>query len=433
MSPKNLTQITVMASAVALSWSSDGYAQAPSAEEMWRVIQQQQQLIEQLQDRLAHTESEVKTTAKTVEVTADAVEAAGKANGSAHARQTTLGGYGELHFNSLSDNEPADGDNSYNQVDFHRFVLYFGHEFTDNIRFFSELELEHVVASGAGEDPGEVELEQAWVELDLNDKHRVRAGLDILPVGIINNNHEPDTFYGVERNQVETEIIPATWWEAGIGLHGELAPGWNYDAVLHSGLAASTLGDAPFRPRDGRLEVAAATDQDWALTGRIRYTGIPGLEVGVSGQYQADVTGTADNIDIDATLFEAHVDWKHASGFGLRALYARWDFGRDAGANPAAVNAATLDGWYIEPAYRFRLPGTIPGEFGIFSRYSAWDEQNKLSGLLFRYERYDQISMGFNWWPHENLAFKFEAQWEDAGGRVAETFDGINLGIGYQF
>ena len=413
---------------VTLTGSLEAYAQTPSVEEMWRVIQQQQQMIEQLQARLAHTETEVKETTKTVEVTADAVQAAGKEGG---ARHTTLGGYGELHFNSLNDNELTDGDNSFDQVDFHRFVLYFGHEFTDHIRFFSELELEHVVASS--EDPGEVELEQAWVELDLNDKHHVRAGLDILPIGIINNNHEPDTFYGVERNKVETEIIPTTWWEAGIGLHGELALGWNYDAVLHSGLAVDAAGNTPFRPRDGRLEVAEATDQDWALTGRVRYTGIPGLEVGVSGQYQADVTGTADNIDIDATLFEAHVDWKHASGFGLRALYARWDFGRDTGANPAAVNAATLDGWYIEPAFRFRLPGTIPGELGIFTRYSAWDEQNKLPGLLFRYERYDQIAMGFNWWPHENLAFKFEAQWEDAGGRVAETFDGINLGIGYQF
>lgn len=406
---------------------------APSMEEMWQIIQQQQQTIEALQARLEAADQRMDKTEEAVEVTADAIEVATiQRDKGTFGKRTSVGGYGELHYNNLDDqNDTTGGDDSRERADFHRFVLYFGHEFTDDIRFFSELEVEHTLVGGGG--PGEVELEQAWVELDLNDQHRLRAGLDILPIGIINPTHEPNTFYGVERNRVESEIIPSTWWEAGIGARGELAPGWNYDLVLHSGLSVPTSGGSAFRPRSGRLKVAEADDQDLAVTGRLRYTGIPGLEIGVSGQYQSDITGTADSFDIDASLLTAHVDYKHASGFGLRALYARWDMGDDGGLDPAAVNADTLDGWYVEPAYRFRFADHMWAEAGVFARYSRWDERNGLSGVAFRYEEFEQLTLGFNWWPHQNLAFKFDVQWEDAGGPVDGVFDGINLGIGYQF
>ena len=404
-------------------------SEVPSLEEMWAVIRAQQAQIEELQSKLAAAEERVDETAANVEVTADAVEqVAMQRDKEVSGRSTTVGGYGELHYNNLNDQETADGDDDVDRADFHRFVLYFGHEFTDDIRFFSELELEHSLAGDGA--PGEVELEQAWVEMDINDQHRFRAGLDILPIGIINVTHEPNTFYGVERNRIESEIIPATWWEAVAGFNGEIAPGWNYDIVAHSGLVVPTTGSSAFRPRSGRMKVAEADDQDFALTGRVRFTGVPGLEVGVSGQYQADMTGTADAFDISATLFEGHVDWKHASGFGLRALYARWDIDDDNGLDPGAFNADTQAGWYVEPAYRFALGGWL-GEAGVFARYSNWDERNQLASL--RYEDFEQVTVGLNWWPHHNLAFKFDAQWEDADGDVDRVLDGINLGIGYQF
>jgi len=430
--------LKLFALATGLGCYGTASAQTPTIEEMWRVIQQQQQVINDLKARLdvneyklTATEVKIEVTANAVELTADAVEQVTMRADKGIGRRTAVGGYGELHYNNLDDdNQGTGGDDDRNRADFHRFVLYFSHQFSDSIRFFSELELEH---SLAGDDkPGEVELEQAWLEMDINDSHRVRAGLDILPIGIINQTHEPNTFYGVERNRVESEIIPATWWEAGIGLNGELAPGWNYDAVIHSGLGIPTSGSSALRPRSGRLKVAEADDQDIAFTGRIRYTGIPGLEVGLSGQYQADVTGTNDAIDISATLFEGHLDWHHASGIGLRALYARWDFDSDPLLDPDSLNADNLEGFYIEPSYRFTLPVKRFGELGIFARYSSWDERNQISGN-HRFENFEQISLGFNWWPHSNLAFKFDAQFEDADGPVDRVLDGFNLGIGYQF
>ncbi len=419
-------------------------AQTPSVEELWKIVQAQQQTIEALQARLAATEQKTDTTVAAVqdvdrkvasvdekaEATAEAVEAAGSrpaGGAAAWAEHTRIGGYGELHYNNL-DNDGAGGDRD--RTDFHRFVMYLSHDFTDRLHFFSELELEHVLAADG--EAGEMQLEQAWLQYDLNERHHLRAGLDVLPIGIINQTHEPHTFYGVERNPVEVEIIPTTWWEAGAGAGGELGAGLSYDVVLHSGLKVPTAGGSAFRPRSGRTKIAEAEDQDAAVTGRLRYSGVPGLELAVSGQYQADVTGTADAADIDATLFEAHADWKHSSGLGLRALYARWDYGDDGVIDPGLVDADTLDGWYIEPAWRTRLPaGLPPGEVGVFARYARWDARNELAPLA--YEEYGQTVVGLNYWPHEMVVLKFDVQWEDADGPVNNEFDGFNLGVGYTF
>lgn len=431
-------------------------AAIPTVEEMWEVIQQQQKIIEELITKIEDTDKKViatqarveenakgvEQTAAEVEATAEAVEEIATTGGtsSTWAERTTIGGYGELHYNNLDDQNTSDGtgDDSLNRVDFHRFVLYFGHEFTDSVRFFSEIEIEHAFSEDTddGSNSGAVELEQAWLEFDLTNQNRFRAGLDIIPVGMLNPLHEPDTFYGVERNRIETEIIPTTWWEAGAGFNGEVAPGWNYYAVAHTGLVVPTTGSSAFRPRSGRLKVSEADDQDIAFTGRLTYTGMPGLEVGISGQYQADYTGMADTADIDATLFEGHVDYKHSSGFGFRGLYARWNIGDDlgAGVDPATVNADTLEGYYLEPAYRFRLPGgLLPGEAGVFGRYSEYDERNQLAGTAYMFERFSKWDVGLNYWPVQNVVFKFDYTEEDANGPSDRVYDGINLGLGYQF
>ena len=233
---------------------------------------------------------------------------------------------------------------------------------------------------------------------------------------------------------VETEIIPSTWWEAGTALSGELRPGLNYDVVMHTGMVMPFTGDNAFRPHEGRTEIAKADNQDIAVTTRLRYTGIAGLELAASAQYQADYTGTADSAQAAAYLVETHLDYRHASGFGLRALYSRWELGSDRkhGLDPSSRGADHLQGWYIEPAYRFALAGLlpVPGEVGLFSRYARWDQADGLGG---RFRNYERVSLGMNYWPVPQLVFKIDGQFEDANGRVSDKFDGFNLGFGYQF
>lgn len=388
---------------------------APSVEDMWKIIQQQQKTIEELKTRLEQTENTVETTQEQVVANTEAVEDVEASDGVATwAENSSFGGYGELHYNNV--------DGKQDQVDFHRFVLFFDHEFSDDLRFFSELEIEHAL-SGDGEDkPGEVELEQAFIQYDLNNNHSVNAGLYLVPIGIINETHEPPTFYGVERNAIEKDIIPATWWEAGLGLTGEVAPGWKYDVMLSSGLETPTSGSNAFKIRNGRKKVAEAPGEDGAVTGRIRYTGMPGLEIALGGQYQADITQGA--ADIDATLLSAHIDFRK-NGFGLRALYAGWWLDDGAAVTgPAALGRDRQEGFYIEPSYRFPLTGWR-GEAGIFARYQQW---NNNAGS----DRDDneQIDVGINYWPHPDVVFKFDYQFQNA---VLGDHDGFNLGVGYQF
>jgi hypothetical protein len=325
--------------------------------------------------------------------------------------RTTIGGYGELHVNLLED---QNSDKEKNELDLHRFVMFFNHEFNDRLRFVSELEVEHALAGDGA--PGEVELEQAYIEYDLAERHALRAGVFLVPVGILNETHEPNTFYGVERNPVENRIIPTTWWEGGLQFVGAFGDAWRYDVAAHSGLF--TTADDNYAIRAGRQKTAKARFDSQAMTGRLRWLGMPGLEVAASVQYQGDIAQESDPTAGAATLFTSHVAWQRG-GFGLKALYAAWDLD---GPGPASVGADKQDGWFIEPSYRFNE------SWGVFARYNQWDNQAGDNSD----SEYAQWDLGVNYWLHPNVVFKMDYQDQDAPPGKAE-YDGWNLGVGYQF
>jgi hypothetical protein len=396
----------------------------PSVDELWKIIQSQQAEIEALKRQQQSTDQRVEaasekavTADKKAEAAVVAVEesSARTTGAGSWADKTKLGGYGELHYNHLD---------SKKEVDFHRFVLSLGHEFTDSIRLFSEVELEHAVA--APDENGEVELEQAYLEFDLNNRHTAKTGVFLIPVGILNETHEPPTFYGVERNPVETDIIPTTWREAGADFNGELGRGFSYSLAGTSGLDVATSGSDAFLIREGRQEVSEAKANDGAVTGRLKWTGLPGVELGLTGQWQKDITQSA--LGVGATLLEAHGDIQQGP-FGFRALYARWDLDKhnviDA-SDPDAIGRDEQEGWYVEPSYKTRL-GEIPGEWGLFVRYNVWDNNAGSSDDSVM----KQINSGLNYWPIPDVVFKFDVQAQDNDS--AENDNGFNLGIGYQF
>lgn len=390
----------------------------PSMEEMWAIIQQQQAEIAQLKSQLASTDQEVKQTTSKVEATATAVEqgiaSGGESLASSWADRTSIGSYGEMHYNNLTDKNNTGDDTD--EIDFHRFVLFLGHEFTDTTRMFSEVELEHAVA-GDGEN-GEVELEQAYVEHDLNSTTQMKAGLFLIPVGILNQTHEPTTFYGVERNPVERNIIPTTWWEGGVSLNGEIAPGWSYDTAFTSGLKLDAE-EGQFLIRDGRQKVSEADASDPAYTANLRYTGVAGLELGATIQYQQDLYQGKYIDDVDAMLYSAHASWR-TGPFGLRAVAATWDI--NSAINNIAPGADQQEGWYLEPSWLLRR------DLGVFTRYSEWDNQAGGDGNT----AYEQWNLGVNFWLVEGVVFKADYQWQDAPSDEAEL-DGLNLGVGYNF
>lgn len=241
----------------------------PSLDEMWELIQKQQAEINSLKKGLS--ENDAKTESAFVAV--EEVTSGPAAKLAEWASKTSIGGYGELHYNNHSSDNSAD---SKNEFDLHRFVLFAGHQYNDKLRFFSEFEIEHSVA-GEGQS-GEVEVEQAYVEYDYADNHRAKAGVFLIPVGMLNETHEPETFYGTERNPIEKNIIPSTWWEGGAMFSGEISEGLSYDAGAHSGLYISPSA-GNYKIRDGRQKVSKAKGDDLAYTARLKYTGAPGLSL----------------------------------------------------------------------------------------------------------------------------------------------------------
>ena len=388
-------------------------AEVSNAELLARLESMQQQ-IDELKLELAQTKDQTDETDAKVEAVAEVMESAPPQV--VEASRTTIGGYGELHYNNLSANDPS---KDVEMLDLHRFVLFFGHQFNDRTRFYSEVEVEHAfVADTGGDTPGEVEIEQAFIEFDLRQDLYAKAGLFLLPVGILNETHEPDTFYGVERNDVESIIVPSTWWEGGAGLNGRWGSGWNYDLAFTSGLEMSTTGSNAFRVRSGRQKVAKAVASDGAITGRLRYLGIPGLQAAVTVQYQFDPSQVSNDGLDSGTLVEAHVDYQR-NGFGLRALYSRWDFSGDA---VEAADADTQTGWYIEPSYR------LNEKVGFYARYEDIDAARSQ-------DKFDQWQVGLNYWPAKNVVIKFDYRdrSHDLDSQGGRDFTGIDLGIGYSF
>lgn len=389
---------------------ADGPPVTPTIEQLWEIIQAQQAEIEALKKQQQDTAEQAADADEKAEAAVVAVEEVNTKTGgeASWVDKTTIGGYGELHYNNIQGED--------NELDLHRFVLFFGHEFTDSIRFFSEFEIEHDVA-GDGQN-GEVEVEQAYVEFDLRENLQAKGGVFLLPVGILNETHEPGTFYGVERNDVENIIIPSTWWEGGAAVNGFFDNGISWDLAITSGLEMSTTGSNAFRVRSGRQKVSQATANNLAYTGRLKYTGVPGLELAGTVNYQSNATQSNNDGLNEGILYETHAVYQKGP-FGLRALYARWNF------NGSAVSVAGADdqyGWYIEPSYK-------PWQkVGLYSRYE------KLDGARDQ-DQFDQWEIGANYWPHEDVVLKvdYRSRDVDRNSSGADGFDAFDLGIGYQF
>ena len=414
-------KLLTMAILSALSVSA--MAADPTNAEIMKMMKEMKAEMADLKKENENLKGEVSDVATSVEQVADATDEAIKAQVKL-SNKTTIGGYGELHYNNLRDRK---GDANKDEIDFHRFVLFVNHEFNDRMRFVSELEIEHSFSGDSDEDsPGKVELEQAYIQYDLTKKTSLLGGLFLTPVGILNETHEPATFYGVERNDVEKNIIPTTWWEGGVMVEHEIMDGLSTNLSMSSGLDSDGVDDS-FKPRDARQKVAKAEAKTFAYNGRLKYTAIPGVEVAGTINYQDNFCQNEIAGCGSATLYEGHVVY-NKDNFGLRALYAWWDI---EGSAPKAIGADEQYGYYVEPSYRFNDALVMGQDIGIFGRYAVWDNSDG-SGSITDTE-YQQFNFGANWWIDKDVVVKIDYQIQDVGGGVSKELDGLNLGLGYQF
>ncbi len=321
----------------------------------------------------------------------------------------SFGSYGEAHFNT---GDVAD------KFDIHRLVLFTAYEFTPRLRFVSEVELEHLYSNDPNTDL-EWELEQAYFELDLGNHYHLHAGAILVPLGITNEIHEPTTFYGVERNRVETEIILSTWTEYGLLLRKNYDSGLQWDFAVHRGLEVNRSDFNLNGPdlREGRQKNDSFNGG--AATARVKYTGISGLELGAGIQYQGDISRSSE--DNNAILTTAHFIYTKG-GFGLRGLAANWNIGGDT-APGSGIDIDNQYGAYIEPSYKWTFGNGMA--LGVFSRLLYFENEDAPDGQT-------DYQAGINFWPTENTVVKADWVHEDRTGGN-EDRDIYSFGVGYAF
>jgi len=360
-------------------------------------------------------------------------------SGNAAGTGTTLGGYGEINYNSRTIADDATAATT-PRIDLRRFVIFLGHKYSDDLHFYSELEVEHAVASS--EDHGEVELEQAFIDYRLGDSASLKTGLFLIPLGILNETHEPPTYFGVERNFVETLIIPSTWREGGIGIYGEAGSGLRYDLGLTTGFDAGKIDNPNTGIASAHQELQFASASDLSVYGALNYLGRPGLRLG-GGVFTGN-TGQdgASNpllrgVSARLTLWDLHGQYR-AGNLELQAVYARGTLG-DADKVSAALIAASADPTLIAPK-------TFYGWYGQ-AAYHVWRKNDADVAPFVRYERYntqEKVAQGYTANPlneetvttvganlniHPQVVFKIDYQ----SFKTDRDKNRYDLGLGYMF
>ena len=390
---------------------------------------------------------------------ASALPAPAAAAAAASAGNVRLWGYGEAYYTA-----PA-RDAARTRADLARAVFGIGYALDERTEFNSEYEVEHAVASAS--DPGEFEVEQFYLDRRVSDAFGVRGGLFLMPFGFLNEHHEPTHFYGVQRNFVETLIIPSTWREGGLEFHGDTSAGLDWHVGLTTGFDLSKWNFAPqFPPYASALELAnsgvaplQATHQELALANARRlsqfaalgYYGVPGVLLGAAVSSGAAVPVAAAAGAPRVTLWEAHARWTPGS-CDLAALYARGaisDTGAANAANPGAPNPlpASFYGYFLQGACELWQQGEYRA--APFVRWESYNlgasyagttgpvvpaGQVPLSALAgdlgYWPQNHDRVwSAGANFYLGPHLVLKGDYQWF----QVNQQFRRFDLGLGIAF
>lgn len=344
---------------------------------------------------------------------------------------TTVGGYGEVQYmNPSGPGTPA-------TVDVRRFVLYLAHSFSDRLSVRSELEVEDAKVESSS-PVGEIEVEQVVFDYRLGEKATLRSGLLLVPMGIINEIHEPPTFNGVDRPAFDQFVIPTTWREIGAGFTGRLAEGWNYRVYLMNGLRAE--GFTQVGTREGSGEGQLATFANPSVTGRLEYVR-PGLRAGASFWYGGTTGG--DTLLGSGTFADPVTFLAADVRYDVGALALRGEVANVSIPDAEAINARyggavgkRIAGGYGEAAVNL-LHWFAPAstqKLSVFARHERFDTQASVAAGTTRDPTLDRrvTTLGLTYKPTWNTAFKGDYQ---LLRNAAGTGEGelLSLGIGFQF
>ncbi len=453
--------------ALLLSNTANALDKPQTMEEMWKIIEAQQKQLDVMKKTLeatasqktaittdalstkTQTDKEVKKLQHKTDILAEVVESMRtalvipeeKALKSAYGlgpaaskvyqvdQGLSIGGYGEMNFQTFVGDK---GVNDKNNADFERLVLYVGYKFTDSIIFNSEIEFEHASTAGGGS----VSMELASMDFLLDPMLNIRAGIVLLPMGFLNQIHEPPFYFGNNRPEVERTIIPSTWREVGVGIFGEIVPDVSYTMYAVSGLRADKFNSDGIRK--GRQKGSVAINEDMAFVGRFDYTptSLPGLTLGTSAYLGNSGQGSFGAADVFTQLYEAHIEWKYR-GIEFRTL-GSWGHISDA-AVVSAANGKTVGssnyGVYTEIGYDV-LPLIFPNTTQYFAPFVRYEKLDTLATVANGYtddlsKEQDIYQIGFNYKPIPQVVIKVD--YRNRQTKAGTKPDEFNIGFGFVF
>lgn len=361
----------------------------------------------------------------------------------------SIGGYGEaLYENFAAEREDGSGSGASDQIDFLRAIVYVGYKFNDHFLFNSEIEFEHA----STDQTGSVSVEFAYVDWlfgGAGSSLGARAGMVLVPMGFLNELHEPPMFLGTERPETESRIIPSTWRENGIGLFGDVGT-FAWRAYLVNGLdgvgggSSDAGGFSASGLRGGRQKGSRAVAENFGAVGRVDWTGVLGLTLGGSVYYGGSGQGNEDPLapgeSIDAATFigEAHAQYR-ARGFDLRGLYAASTVDDVASLNAAKglTGAASigerLSGWYVQAGYDVLRFAQTEVQLLPYVRYERLNTQDEVPDGFSENPANDLtvVSIGAQVLPIPNLVLK--ADYQVRSNEADTGVDQFNVALGYLF
>ena len=351
-----------------------------------------------------------------------------------------IGGYGQIDYNHPFE----EGILRNGKIDVHRLVLLFNYKFSNKTQFLTEIEFEHVK---------EVYIEQAFLQHRFNKFLNLRAGLILIPMGIINEYHEPTAFNGVERPNLDKIIIPSTWREIGFGITGRLeSASLKYQAYLVNGFKSYDdrgLLTSSSGLRSGRQKGAKSIIRFPNFSSKIDFYGFPRLRLGLAAYVGKTQSTAFDGIDkgnelliqkADSTVIGVNMFALDAK-YNVKGLSLRGQYVIAALNDVDAYNAFTgtdlgnlIGGYYLELAYdlfhhaeKFSH-GLIP-----FLRYEHYNTHQRVSGFVQDNPANNRtdITLGIGWKLTDGAMIKTDYQWFfTKNGHVSSQF---NCGVGVWF
>jgi hypothetical protein len=350
-----------------------------------------------------------------------------------------MGAYGEVHYE-----QPFGNNTKYNgDLDAERMVLLFGYKFNNKTSFISEIEIEHIK---------EVYLEQAFLNYQAKPWLNVQAGLLLIPMGLMNEYHEPTIFNGVNRPVISNALYPSTWREIGAGIAGNLpSAALRYQLYLVNGPmsydnGAKLEGSKPLR--GARQKGAQSTMTRPDLSGKINYYGIRGFDIGLSGYLGTTESSLFKNIHRDSVSQMARADSSIVGvqmvGFDFRyqakKLQAKGELFFSNFTNTSSYNAFTerdlgssMFGYYGEVGYDVSSLLGMQKKLVPFARYSKYNTHQSVDDAMIPNKAYDRtvVTAGFSFFLNEAVVIK--ADYQNFSNALQSQTHQFNSGIGFWF